>query len=35
VVLEAGVISASGTHEELMQGDGLYRELIALQNSSG
>jgi subfamily B ATP-binding cassette protein MsbA len=35
VVLEAGVVSASGTHEELMQGDGLYRELIALQNSSG
>jgi ABC-type multidrug transport system fused ATPase/permease subunit len=34
VVLENGVVSRIGTHEELMQSDNLYRELIAMQTRS-
>ncbi len=30
-VLERGRITATGTHDELMQADGLYRELAELQ----
>jgi ABC-type multidrug transport system fused ATPase/permease subunit len=32
VVLEAGAVSQTGTHEELMARPGLYRELVQLQN---
>ncbi|WP_229798457.1 ABC transporter ATP-binding protein [Planomonospora parontospora] len=31
VVMEAGRVRAAGTHEELLAGDGLYRELAATQ----
>jgi subfamily B ATP-binding cassette protein MsbA len=34
VVLENGCVSAVGSHDELMAGDGLYRELVALQTGS-
>jgi subfamily B ATP-binding cassette protein MsbA len=34
VVLENGTVSAVGSHDELMAGDGLYRELVALQTGS-
>jgi subfamily B ATP-binding cassette protein MsbA len=34
VVLENGHVSAVGSHDELMAGDGLYRELVALQTGS-
>jgi subfamily B ATP-binding cassette protein MsbA len=33
IVLEAGRVSQSGTHEELLAAGGLYRELIELQRS--
>jgi ABC-type multidrug transport system fused ATPase/permease subunit len=32
VVLEGGRVSRIGTHDELMQGGGLYRELVSLQD---
>ncbi len=34
-VLENGSISRLATHEELMSEDGLYRELVSLQNAAG
>ena len=34
-VLEGGRITTTGTHDALMQGDGLYRELAELQLSDG
>jgi ABC-type multidrug transport system fused ATPase/permease subunit len=34
VVLENGAVSAVGSHEELLAGDGLYRELVALQTGT-
>jgi ABC-type multidrug transport system fused ATPase/permease subunit len=34
VVLENGHVSAVGSHDELVAGDGLYRELVALQTGS-
>ncbi len=34
VVLEHGVVSAVGSHDELVAGDGLYRELVALQTGT-
>jgi ABC-type multidrug transport system fused ATPase/permease subunit len=33
-VLENGVISASGTHDDLLKTDGLYAELFKLQGTS-
>ena len=34
VVLNEGKLMESGTHEELMQKDGLYHRLYSLQNES-
>jgi ATP-binding cassette subfamily B protein len=34
VILEDGRVSRVGTHDELMAEDNLYRQLVALQNSS-
>lgn len=34
LVLERGELAAQGTHEELMEARGLYRELVELQSSS-
>jgi subfamily B ATP-binding cassette protein MsbA len=34
VVLENGTVTAVGSHDELMRGDGLYRELVALQTDA-
>jgi subfamily B ATP-binding cassette protein MsbA len=34
VVLEDGAVTRSGTHEELMAEEGLYRELVALQGAA-
>ncbi len=34
VVLEGGIVAESGTHEELMRKDGLYRKLVDLQTAA-
>ena len=34
VVLDGGVVAESGTHEELMHRNGLYRRLVELQNAA-
>jgi ATP-binding cassette subfamily B protein len=34
VVLSGGVVAESGTHEELMQKNGLYRKLVELQTAA-
>ena len=34
IVLADGVVAESGTHEKLMEKDGLYARLVKLQNAS-
>ena len=34
VVLDGGIIAESGTHEELMRKNGLYRKLVDLQTAA-
>ena len=34
VVLDGGTVAESGTHEELMQKNGLYRRLVELQTAA-
>ena len=34
VVLDGGVVAESGTHEELMQANGLYRKMVDLQTAT-
>ena len=32
IVLDAGRVAETGTHDELMQNQGLYRKLVDMQN---
>lgn len=34
IVLDGGVVAESGTHEELMQKNGLYHKLVELQTAA-